>query len=635
MVNKYQEAIECLKNGENKKAYDIFTELYENDKKDYVALYYRAFASFLYLPDKREQTIVDFEKLIASNSPFKYQSMAYLVLIYADQEKEKAIKYGDEAIKHNPNMYLDLNFALSRAYFACNDTESLQKALVYINNCIAKDEDENGDYYLCKAEILLGLEEYDEVEAMLDKVYTTAGGSFHYYYFTATLKLDKYYRNNDETFLDKALADFMIANQYEENNFNVIQSIAEIYALKGEKEKALKEIENVKSQLDDDLYLVEQFKLYEILGESDTVIKIASDYVKNHDSWRIYYSLGFFLTKTAKTLVELKELKSVYLKAYELNKAVFIFNELYRVNFFLGDDQNNLELLEDIIKDHQTDGHLYYLLGETKQRLNFDYDEVIECFEKSYVLGYCDEFKYLSIIIPLCSDPLKVAKKLKKFQSKNYCPSDIWLIRRIGIMLLYGEDGFSKKPDQALTLLEHCNEMLPDDSCMSTSLGRAYELNNQFIEAFKCYNAAYVQELEELFPVCNCASGYLAHAYLNGIGTTKDEDMAKKLILDGISLLKEKSSNIVIYLYAYFALTGDKRFSLSTALNYLEYKYPFYRYEITRAMMIKIIRKKLNQSTKDNDAFIALCVKYGNKDIKNYYKENKDKDIIYPLFNNY
>ena len=170
---------------------------------------------------------------------------------------------------------------------------------------------------------------------------------------------------------------------------------------------------------------------------------------------------------------------------------------------------------------------------------------------------------------------------------------------------------------------------------MKTALGRAYELNHSSMAAFKCYEEAYQAELAEALPVCNCANGYLAHAYINGIGTNVDEEKAKKLILEGISFLKEKSSNIVIYLYAYFALKGDKRFSLSTALSYLETKYPFYRYEISRAIMINIIRKKLSLSTKNSQEYIKQCLKQGNKTAKLYYKENKNKELIYPLFNNY
>lgn len=635
MLTKHMEAIDTLKNGEYEEAYKKFSRIYENDKNDYLALFYRAVTAFTHFPSKIEQTINDFERLIAINSPFKYQSMAYLVMIYCNNEAEKAIKYADEAIKHNPELYIDLNFALSRAYFEYGDDASLRKSLEYIDKCIEKDEGETSDFYICKVEILITLGKFEQAEEILDLVYTKFGGSLNYYYLTAKLKIAIYNKINDASFLDQALSDLALANQYEENNCSVVLLKVEIYALKKEKEKALKELEKAKEFFDDDSYLVEQFKIYEELGEDDIIVKIAYEYLKEHESWRIYYSLGFFLAKTAKSLIEIEELKSVYLKAYNLNKEIFIFDEIYRLNFILSCDYENLELLEDLIKLHPEDGRLRFLLGETKHRLNYNYDDVLNEFNASYELKYLDEFKYLTLIMPLTIEPKKTAKKLKKYQKKDFHPSDIWLLRKLGIMYLYGEDGFKQMPNFAESILEYCNNIVTEEACMKTALGRAHELNHSSMAAFKCYEEAYQAELAEALPVCNCANGYLAHAYINGIGTNVDEEKAKKLILEGISFLKEKSSNIVIYLYAYFALKGDKRFSLSTALSYLETKYPFYRYEISRAIMINIIRKKLSLSTKNSQEYIKLCLKQGNKTVKKYYNENKNKDLIYPLFNNY
>ncbi len=635
MLTKHMEAIETLKNGEYEEAYQKFSRIYENDNKDYLALFYRAVTAFSHFPDRKEQTINDFERLVAINCPFKYHAMAYLVMIYCDNEVEKAIKYVDDAIKHNPELYIDINFALSRAYFERGDDESLQKSLAYINKCIEKDEGENPDFYICQVEILIALSKFEQAEETLDLVYRQFGGSLNYYYLTSKLKVAKYYKIKDDYFLDQALSDLVLATQYDENNCGVILQKVEIYALKKEKEKALKELEKTKQYLNDDSYLVEQFKVYEELGEDNTIIKIAYEYLKDHESWRIYYSLGFFLAKSAKSLIEIEELKSVYLKAYNLHKEIFIFDEIYRINLILSCDFDNLELLEDLIKIHPEDGRLHFLLGETKHRLNYDYDEVISEFTVSYELKYLDEFKYLTLIIPLTIAPKKIAKKLKKYQKKDFRPSDIWLLRKLGIMYLYGEDGFKQIPNLAEDILEFCNNVVTDDACMKSTLGRAYELNGKSKDAFKCYEDAYQTELAEVLPVCNCANGYLAHAYIKGIGISEDLEKAKKLILEGISFLKEKSSNIVIYLYTYFALKGDKRFSLGTALSYLETKYPFYRYEISRAMLINIIRKKLSLSTKNSQEYIEQCLKQGNKTTKVYYKENKNKDLIYPLFNNY
>ena len=54
------------------------------------------------------------------------------------------------------------------------------------------------------------------------------------------------------------------------------------------------------------------------------------------------------------------------------------------------------------------DGRLRYLLAESKHRLNYNYDEILECFEESFKLGFFDELRYYTMTIPLVEKPNKL-----------------------------------------------------------------------------------------------------------------------------------------------------------------------------------------------------------------------------------
>ena len=239
------------------------------------------------------------------------------------------------------------------------------------------------------------------------------------------------------------------------------------------------------------------------------------------------------------------------------------------------------------------------------------------------------------MIIPLVKKPGKLYKHLKKYKDAEPSSLSPWMARKIGIRYLYGEEGYSKDLKKARKYLEHAYSELQDESCMTSTFGRLLEVEEKYDEAFKYYFKAYELQKEELISECNCATGYLAHAYINGIGTNQDVELAAKLILEGIEQLKDKSSNIVIYLYSYFALLGKEGFNLETAKELLELVYPFYRYEITRPMMLKRVYIKLGIDTKKIDDVIWDCRWLGDSMNSKYYFKNRKKDIIYPAFNNY
>lgn len=637
MLNRYESAIIKAKNGEYREAYQAFSDLIKENKEDYLAICYRGLVDFMHLNEETDQTIEDFETLIHLHTPYANQVLPYLVLLYSHiGNYQKAIEYGEEALKVSEELALDLHFALSKSYYGKGDYASLLVSLRHIESCIQEEPEEIQDFHICKIDILIALSEFEKANRALEELYSKFGSSFIYYYLQAKALLELFkQKSENKTDLEEAMRNIDTALQYEEHNLPSILLKVEILTYLHQKDKALELLETVKKEFEEDEYEVEKFKIYEEMNEDNVILEECEKYLQHHDSWRIYYSYAFFLAKRATTIQEVLRVKELYEKAYERNKEIFIFNEIYRLNYVLNKDEENLLLVEEWIQRNPSGGRFHYLLGETKQRLDFPFEEIITEYTIAKEKGYLDQLRYLTIIGPLIERPKSIYKALKSYQKIDTATLSPWMQRRMGIRYLYGEEGYPIQIEKAGKILEHASSLEKDEFCMLSTYGRYLELHQEFEKAFEVYQEAYELQQNEFLPTCNCAVGYLAHAYLNGIGTKKDIEKAKNLILFAVAGLKERSSNIVIYLYSYFALQGDSRFDLQKSYQYLNQTYPFQRYEITRVMMLKLVARKLGKNLSQIDEQIYQCLKFGDKQNKKYYKENKNKEIIYPAFNNY
>lgn len=638
LTGKHQHILDAINNTDYQLAYDEATRMIEKDDNDYTALCYRGMVDFLHLKEHYAQTIKDFRKLIEQKSTYAMVVTPYLGLLYSmTSQNELAIKYCEEALKMPMSLQLDLYFALARAYYSRQDSDSLMTAKKYINQCLEIEPEDIKDFHICKIDILIALNEFDEAEKLIDNLYNNFGASFIVYYLKGYLYLEmaKASDNNQELIM-KSSNNLTIALQYEEANLPTTILKIEGYVYLGEIEKALSVLETIKSKLAEDEYLVEVVKIYENSNQDEYIINLCREYLTTHESWRIQYSLAYFLSKKATHENEILEVLQLYEKAYQNEPALFIFNEIYRINTITKNDQANLCYINKALENNPDDGHLYYLKGETLKRMNRPYDECLELFLKAYELDYLDELGYLSLILPIASKPRVLSKLLHKYRKIDYQKIDVYMRQKMAIRYLYGEDGFPQNYKLAKVLFDSCLMEDATDSCLLSLYGRYLEIAEHDNEAaFEIYQKALEEYENEFLPLCNCTLGYIANCYLQGIGVPKNVSKAQALIKRAIASHGTLSGSIVLYLYSYFAIKGVPEFELNQARTYLLSTHSFYRYEITRAMMLKIIDQKLGLDLNPSKQMIKEALKYGEKVNKAYYRKNKKLDIIYPAFNNY
>ena len=294
----------------------------------------------------------------------------------------------------------------------------------------------------------------------------------------------------------------------------------------------------------------------------------------------------------------------------------------------------NDKLLNEALDSNPENGLLYYLLADNTMRIEYDYKRIYGYYEKAFKYGYLDQAAFVCHTSFLVEDPKKLYSKNHKILLKSRAQT-VWEKRKAGIRYLFGECGFKQNIPLANKILKECNKLEPNEPCILTIYGRSEEFlgNNEI--AFECYQKAYEIFKKEVHMTCNCANGYLAYAYLNGVGTSVNKELAKELIQEAMEKEQGLSACINIYHYAYFALTGEEGFSKNKALEYLSYDFPFDRYDITRTLFINKLCNSLGIEEKYTQEDINKILKNLNKDYKNYYKLNKDKKVIYPYYKSF
>ena len=654
MLSNYNKGIELLQEKKFQEAYEEFSKAYNDSNNDYPSLYFRATTDFFYLKDNIDQTIKDFELLISlkgKNSTYHNECIEFLVILYdAKNEFDKIIKCGEEALKviadGKGQKVFDLQqqicYILARAYYHQDNDEAYERGVELIDDCINETEDDlDVDYYLLKVELLIRLASFDEANNELQKIQAKYGSSALFYNVQTDYYYEKARTANENEVIDIASHALISLENWERyddesSKYSINVKKARILTLMKKYDEALLVLDKIINSDNEADIIEEKIYVYDLIGDYQEPIKLCEEYLKRKDDAMISYSLAFMLFQNAREKEEYERCKKLFKKAYDDLKLPYLLFDLYKVNCELELYEENYLLLKQASKDFPNNGKIYYYLAITCNRINKPYDEQLEYYQNAHKFGFINELEMLDEITIIVEKPNKYYRIVKKHKKDPLEELDPWSIRRMGIRYLYGEDCFKINYNFAYKYLSEASKQLPDSSCLKTTMGRYYEKSkNNTEKIFTTYSEAYKEYTLDEDASCNCAAGYLAHAYLNGIGTKIDIDKAKELIIEAYKKRGIYSSNIVIYLYTYFALQNMEGFDKTEALKCLETTYPFYRYELTRYMYLVKIKKALHMDYSCDEQMIKKCLKYSSKEVKKYYKENKNKDICYPCFNNY
>ena len=633
--------INLLNDGNYEEAYNYFNQEAVENPKNVYARYFRAFIDFIHRREFLEQDYLDLKYAVSKRN--KYYEHACSLLIYVSDllnHNEDIIKYAPIVLEDSNENVSEIKAIYVRALLRTKEHQNVIKALKLIDDIIAEEEDATLNFYFMKVRILLDFKEFDEAETTVEKAFARFNPGVDLYYLRGLCSFALYKNKNVEDYLDDAINAFQIALQYDSKHNMSRIKLGEAYIIKNDVDNALETLDGFRVYYDENIspedkisleadIILEKVKILESAKEWDKAIAICEEYLKKYESWKVNYCLGYILNTIADTKEDLKKAVSYLYKAYNQNPDELTIAEIVLVNASLNNYEENDTLLKKGLEEDPDNGFLYFLLADNASHFLNDYDLILSYFEKAHNLGYMQDSDFYSTVLFLVKEPMAFYKKHHKKIIKKEINS-VWDMRKMGIRYLYGDYGVKVDMKKAGFYLSKAYQLEPTEPCVLTIYGRFHEFTNFSDEAFRIYQEAYKNFSKSIHITCNCAIGYLAHAYIKGIGTNIDIDKAKELILEGINRDGIYSTSPVIYLYAYFSLLEEDGFDLNKALEYLSKNYCFDRYDIVRYLYVNKVLKKLGKEPKYSEDDIKLCLKNQAKEYSLYYKENKDLDVIYP-----
>ncbi|MCM1259825.1 MAG: hypothetical protein NC182_02580 [Prevotella sp.] len=638
--DQFYAALNEIANKNAQEAYQILSELVEKmkvTKSTMLAdvIYTRATLDISQIREHHQQSIDDFTYLIDQKTKYIQESHGFLALLYDSiSEIDQVILHGKEALKKECTFENDIKFALARAYARKEDEASFQESLYYIQDCIdhLNEFDDEMQLRICKIDVLISLERLEEAEQEIGQFRIDFPQTGMTYYLKARLAMQAYKKDMSKTdYLDDVISNATIYLQYEENDDLTRLMMVEAYTFKKDYQQALVLLDEMENDENQEYILLEKTKVYEALESYSEGISLMNQYLSGHESWKISYIQGVFY-KLRNEEGDLLLAKESFLKAYRLSEIASILTDVIDVNHELGLDEDTYQFLcSELAKTK--DGRLYYILADTAFKLEKSYDEILGYYQKAFEYGYLNELEYLDILSDYSILNRQQKQKIKKYSKQNIASLPRWGKRKMAVRFMYGENGIKQNLKKAQNLLEIEAEN-NQSSCVLALIGRNFELMKNDKEAFSFYQNAYQEIAEEAHPHCDCAYGYLAHAYLEGKGVTKDIEKAKQIILSAVEKVGTGCCSHTAYYYAYFYLNGDQRFTAKMAMALLESNYPFYRYDVSRVVLLKQVAKKSNYNSHrlteiENEIIAAL-----DKKERQYYDVQKDQISSLPYWKN-
>lgn len=631
-MKKLLDAFSLLENEKLEEAYEAFTNILDERKIGVDARYSRAMLDISKLKKYTENTIEDLLYLIDKKTKYKDVSYSFLTFVYDDmQNVQNIIKYAKLALKHNSPFSAEINFALARALVRYSTTSHLNEALNAINESLKyESSEEYMDFLICKVDILISLNRFEEAEESIDKLIREYSYGAVTYYLKARLALAKYFDTKDINLLDDAVRNAIVCLEYDSDQYMVKIMLIEAYTIQKEFNKALEVIDSMKTSDNEEDIILEKIKVYDAAREYENALKLVKEYLQKNDSWKLKYMEGALSVDSDES--NASYCIKCFKEAYEMSNKSDIIYDIIKLNRRINNEQDTFDFIKSIIKKQVDLGFLYFNLADIAIRLSHSYDEIINYYTLSYEDGFLDDQEYYNAICNYTKDPNQYNKEIKKLEKINLKTKDAWSFRKTAIRYIYKEDGYKQNLNKAYELLLKCKNTL-NDSCTNAILGRTLELKKKTDMAFRYYESGYnIIKLEE-YPECTCAYGYYAHAYFNGIGCKKNENLAEEIILEAIEKEPRYTCSHIAYYYAYFFLKGNPKFDGETAQRLLENNYPFYRHDISRIVLLSQIVKRRNSKSHKLKELLSEISFYSKEDIK-YFNEHINSDISLPFWRN-
>lgn len=631
------EIIEAFKLAEENKieeAYDKFSTLIENKDFAVDARYSRAMLDISKMKKHTEDSIEDLKYLISNKTKYSKISYSFLALIYDELDQiENVIAYARLALKFNTPFVNEIKFALARSLARTNNIDNLKESLGLINDCLSNEEDaEQMSYQICKCDVLISLAEFDKAKIEIEKLVSDFGHSGLTYYLKSRLAIREYHYNKKIDVLKDAINFAKIALQYEEEDYSSKIILIEAYTLSKEYDEAIKVIDSMQAYNSEEDIIMEKIKVYDEARNYDKGLTLIQEYLKNNESWKLRYMEGAFTLEINTTKEGKEYARECFKKAYDLYPTHGIMYDIIKLNKNLNNEEDSYNLLKSKVRE-KNDGILYFYLAEIAYRLEKSYEEVNEYYKKSCEAGYIEPNEYYDSVCNYTKEPSAFNKQIKKLEPINLKSDYVWSRRKTAIRYIYKEDGYKQNLKKAKKIIEECINRFGEEPCTLSLMARCLELLKEYQKAYRYYERAYQKIITKEETDCDCSYGYFAHAKIEGIGTQQDLDIAKEAILKAIEINGTFTTSHIAYYYAYFYLIGDTSFDGNFAKKLLEKNYPFYRYEISRIVLLKQVCQKLNQNSSKLQELLQEINKYSKEDLK-YFNENISKDISKPFWRN-
>lgn len=641
-MSKYSWIEELVNEGQYEEAYSEYTKIIEANPKAYDAYFGRALLDCYYLRKYYEISEKDLKLVFFKNKKLAKKIPLFLTII-CDSLKhyDDAIFFGELALK--PEYYtpeenlMEVYFALSRSYYIRGSSiEDYTNALAAVEECLKINEEMHDELLLCKCDILLVLENFDEVSKIVNHLFFTSKISPVLYYFKARALYGKAKESKD---YEEALSNFEYYLEENPTDFYTLIYKASCLVSLNRTNEAISVYEGLMNEHNREEVVAEIIKTYEQSGRVEEAIKYAGDYLKEHNSWRVKYSLAITIVKRAKTMEELEQVKGLLEDCYMETGNEIVAESIVQLYRKMGLDKENYEFLERLVTVSK-DGRFAYYLAIEAFRYKGDYEETEKYLKLAYDLRYFNEQEYLDMLMSFTKDPKNHYKKIKnysnvqdqKFLKNGVTDLSVGNNHKLACRYLYGMHSLKHNLDKAIKYAKGCYDLLKSDCCMAILYGRCLEFAKRYEESFEVYQKANDQTKKTFRPLCHCSYAFLAHAYINGIGTDKDIEKAKELILEGISQYQEKTDCNVLALYAYFASRKEKGFSREKAIELLSNNTSFALYDVSRYKLLTILD---NENKNKWEKMLKQSLKYDAVLAVEYYKQHKDDEIYYPFLNNY